>query len=94
MDRSRSRSKKIQKVDVSNPLSTFRREVRQRKRYLEPTQFVRNEWMGMRGMDAEGNFINQKDNKTDEWKNVAKSDRLIKRYAGDIFAETRHDDGQ
>ena len=93
LDRSRSRSKKIRKVDVSNPLSTFRRQVRQRKRYLEPTQFVRDEWMGMRGMVAEGNFIIQKDNKTDEWKNVAKSDRLIKRYAGDIFAETRLDDG-
>ena len=32
IDRSRSRSKKIKKVDVSNPLSTFRKQVRQRKR--------------------------------------------------------------
>ena len=30
LDRSRSRSKKIRKVDVSNPLSTFRKQVRQR----------------------------------------------------------------
>ena len=37
LDRSHSRSKKIRKVDVSNPLSPFRRQVRQRKRYLEPT---------------------------------------------------------
>ena len=35
IDRSRSRSKKIRKVDVSNPLSTFRKQVRQRKRYLQ-----------------------------------------------------------
>ena len=40
LDRSRSRSKKIRKVDVSNPLSTFRKQVRQRKRYLEPSKFV------------------------------------------------------
>ena len=31
LDRFRSRSKKIKKVDVSNPLSTFRKQVRQRK---------------------------------------------------------------
>ena len=70
LDRSHSRSKKMRKVDVSNPLSTFRKQVRQRKRYQEPSKFVMNEWMGLRRMDAEGNFINQKDNKTDDWKNV------------------------
>ena len=31
-DRSHSRNKKIRKVDVFNPLSTFRKQVRQRKR--------------------------------------------------------------
>ena len=80
-------------MDVSNPLSTFRKQVRQRKRYLEPTKFVMDEWMGLRGMDADGKFIKQNDNRTDEWKNVAKSDRLIKRYAGDVFTETHLDDG-
>ena len=93
LHRSRSRSKKIRKVDVSNPLSTFRKQVRQRKRYLEPTKFVMDEWMGLRGMDDNGKFIKQKDSRTDAWKNVAKSDRLIRRYAGDAFAETRLDDG-
>ena len=43
MDRSRSRSKKIRKVDVSNPLSTFRKQVRQRKRYLISSKFVKDE---------------------------------------------------
>ena len=56
-DRSHSRSKKIRKVDVSNPLSTFRKQVRQRKRYLEPSKFVKDEWMGLRGMDDNGEFI-------------------------------------
>ena len=93
IDRSRSRSKKIRKVDVSNPLSTFRKQVSQRKRYLEPSKFVMDEWMGLRGMDDNGKFIQQKDSRTDAWKNVAKSDRLIRRYAGDAFAETRLNDG-
>merc|ERR1712055_779003 len=44
-------------------------------------------------MDAYGKFIQQEDNKADEWKNVAKSDRLVRRNAGDIFADTRLDDG-
>ena len=57
LDRFRSRSKKIRKVDVSNPLSTFRKQVRQRKQYLLPSKFVKEEWMGLRGMDADGRFI-------------------------------------
>ena len=44
-------------------------------------------------MDANGKFIKQEDNKADEWKTVAKSDRLIRHNAGDVFADTRLDDG-
>ena len=51
------------------------------------------EWLGLRKMDANGNFIKQEDNKADEWKTVAKSDRLIRRNAGDVFADTRLDEG-
>ena len=49
--------------------------------------------MGLRGMDDKGKFIQEEDSRADAWKYVAKSDRLVKRYAGDIFAETRLDDG-
>ena len=93
MDRHKSRAKKIRKVDVSNPLSTFRKQVRQKKKYLIPSKFAKEEWLSLRKMNAEGKFIQQEDNKTDEWKSVAKSDRLIRRNAGDIFADTRLDDG-
>merc|ERR1711888_456478 len=48
---------------------------------------------GLRKMDANGKFIKQEDNKADEWKTVAKSDRLIRRNAGDVFADTRLDEG-
>ena len=93
LDRNKSRAKKIKKVDVSNPLSTFRRQVQQRRKYLIPSDFAKKEWLGLRKMDANGNFIKQEDNKADEWKNVAKSDRLIRRNAGDVFADTRLDEG-
>ena len=49
--------------------------------------------MGGGEMDDNGKFIQQKDSRSDAWKNVAKSDRQIRRYAGDAFAETRLDDG-
>ena len=45
IERSRSRSKKIRKVDVSNPLSTFRKQVRQKKKYLIPSKFAKEEWL-------------------------------------------------
>ena len=49
--------------------------------------------MGLRGMDDKGKFIQEEDSRADAWANVAKSDRLVRRYAGDAFAETRLDDG-
>ena len=93
LDRNKSRAKKIKKVDVSNPLSTFRRQVQQRRKYLIPSEFAKVEWLSLRKMDANGNFIKLEDNKADEWKTVAKSDRLIRRNAGDVFADTRLDEG-
>ena len=36
-------SRKIRKVDVSNPLSTFRKQVRQKKKYLIPSKFAKEE---------------------------------------------------
>ena len=44
-------------------------------------------------MNGDGKFITEDDAKTDLLKHVAKSDRLIKKYAGDVFADTRLDDG-
>ena len=44
-------------------------------------------------MDRGGKFIQEDETKTDTWKYVAKSDRLIKKYTGDAFADTRLDDG-
>ena len=58
-----------------------------------PSKFVKDEWLGLRGMDDKGKFIQEEDSKADAWKNVAKSDRLIRKYAGDAFADTRLDDG-
>ena len=52
-----------------------------------------DEWMGLRGMDDNGKFIQEEDSRADAWKNVAKSDRLVRRYAGDAFAESRLGDG-
>ena len=43
LDNNKSRAKRIKKVDVSNPLSTFRRQVQQRKKYLIPSEFAKVE---------------------------------------------------
>ena len=36
-------------------------------------------------MDGDGKFIQEEDAKTDTWKHMAKSDRLIKKYAGTLL---------
>ena len=46
-DKSRSRNKKFRKVDVSNPLSTFRNRTRHRKLYIMSSRFVRDEWLSL-----------------------------------------------
>ena len=88
-----SREKKIKKVDTSNPLSTFEKQTRQRKPHFTPSNFIKEKWLTLRGMDNNGQLIVEDDSKTDVWKHVAKSDRLIKKYAGDVFSDTRLDDG-
>ena len=43
--------------------------------------------------DAAGKFIEGDSSKPDAWKSASKSDKLIKKYGGDIFSETRLNDG-
>ena len=88
-----SRKKRIKKVDISNPFSTFEKQTRNRKYHYAPTQFMREKWMHMRGMDDSGKFIYEDESKTDAWKFVAKSDKLVRRYSGESFGDTKLDDG-
>ena len=52
-DKSRSRDKKIRKVDTSNPLSMFEKQTRQRKQHFVPSKFIKEKWLGLRAMDEE-----------------------------------------
>ena len=54
---------------------------------------MKEKWFALRGMDESGKFLYEDESKTDAWKFVAKSDRLVKKYAGEIFGDTRLDDG-
>ena len=92
-DKGHSREKRIKKVDPSNPFSTFEKQTRNKKQHFVPTTFIKEKWLNMRGLDEAGKFISEDDSKIDAWKHVAKSDRLIKKYAGEIFADTKLDDG-
>ena len=38
-------------------------------------------------------FVTEDDARTDMWKHVAKSDRLLKKYAGDVFTDIQLDEG-
>ena len=69
-DRNRSRNKKIRKVDVSYPLSMFRKQTRQRKRYIMPSKFIKDEWLGLRGMDDKGKFIQDEDSRAETYQEV------------------------
>ena len=49
--------------------------------------------MSLRGTDDAGRFVEDNNAKSDAWKNVCKSDKLIKKYGGDIFSKPRLFDG-
>ena len=87
-----SREKKMKKVDTANPFSTFDRQTSNRKRYFVPSGFVKGKWLHIRDMDAEGKYMSE-NNKPDLWKNVAKSDKLVRKYSGDVLADSKLDDG-
>ena len=88
-----SRRKKIKKVDTSNPFSTFEKQTRNKKHHYVPSEFMKEKWLQMRGMDDSGQFRFDDESKTDAWKFVAKSDKLVRKYAGEIFGDTKLDDG-
>ena len=75
---SKNRSRKLRRVDLSNPLSMYQRQTSHKKSYIEPSLFIKNEWFKLRGLNDEGKFIVMDDNKTDSWKSVTLADKLIK----------------
>ena len=84
----------MKKVDVKNPFSTFEKQTSNRKKHFIPTPFIKEKWLTMRGMNSEsGKYVSEDDSKPDMWKNVAKSDKLIRKYSGEVFADTKLDDG-
>ena len=87
------RMKKLKKVDTSNPFSTFERQTRNKKKYTIPSSFARENWLKMRGMDDSGKFLTEQDARPDAWKDVSKSDRLVRRFSGEVFADSKLDDG-
>ena len=87
------RKKKLRKVDTSNPFSTFERQTRNKKKYAIPSSFARENWLKMRGMDDSGKFLTERDARPDAWKDVSKSDRLVRRFSGEVFADSKLDDG-
>ena len=44
-------------------------------------------------MDESGKYVVEQDAKPDAWKDVSRSDRLVRRYSGEVFAESKLDDG-
>ena len=87
------RRKKLKKVDIDNPFSTFEQQTRNKKRYVIPSSFAKDNWLKMRGMDESGKFMAEQDSKPDAWKDVSKSDTLVRKFSGEIFGESKLDDG-
>ena len=54
----KNRSKKLKRVDLSNPLSMYQRQTSRTKSYVEPTSFAKKEWFKLRGLDDDGHVAN------------------------------------
>ena len=73
-----SREKKIKEVDIANLLSTFEKQNRQRKQHFTTSAFLKEKWLYLRDMNGDGKFVTD-DARTDMWRHVTKSDRLLKK---------------
>ena len=89
----KERKKKLKKVDPNDSMSMWDRQTGHKKSYLEPTSFVREKWLKLRGLDQEGKFIPEDESKLDAWKSIIPADKLIKKYGGEIFSDTKIDEG-
>ena len=63
----------MRRINISKPFSVFGNQTRQRKVYTTPTDFVKEQWFKIRGMN-EKKFRPEDDSKPDAWKEVAKSE--------------------
>ena len=90
---STARDKKLKAVDIKNPFSTFEKQTKRKKSHLPATKFVKEQWFALRGFDTEGKFVIGDETKYDSWKKVAPSEKILKKYGGEVFSETKLDDG-
>ena len=90
---STARDKKLKAVDIKNPFSTFEKQTKRKKSHLPATKFVKEQWFAIRGFDTDGKFIIGDETKYDSWKKVTPSEKILKKYGGEVFSETKLDDG-
>jgi hypothetical protein len=90
-----SRSKRLKRIDVSNPLSAFDVKTKTKLSHIQASVFCKDKWNTIRGMDVKsGKFLSEDRPGPDDWQKMAKSDRIIKKWSGDpAFGDTRLDDG-
>ena len=90
-----SRSKRLRRIDVSNPLSAFDVKTKTKLSHIQASEFCKEKWNTIRGMDVKsGKFLTEDRPGPDDWQKMAKSDRIIKKWSGDpAFGDTRLDDG-
>ena len=90
-----SRSKRLKRIDVSNPLSAFDVKTKTKLSHIQASDFCKDKWNTIRGMDVKsGKFLSEDRPGADDWQKMAKSDRIIKKWSGDpAFGDTRLDDG-
>ena len=90
-----SRSKRLKKIDVNNPLSAFQVKTKTKIAHIQASSFCKQTWNEIRGMDGvTGKFLTEDRPNPDDWQKMAKSDKIVKKWSGDpAFADTRLDDG-
>jgi hypothetical protein len=77
---------KKQKVDISDPMSTFSQTVKTKTTYRPETDFVKWEWYKMRGLTVDGKFDEVTYPQSGDWPKMCKATKLTKRYASPSFS--------
>jgi hypothetical protein len=81
------RDLKKPELDLDDPMTSFAHTVTTKQSYKQESDFVRKQWLEMRGFSDNGKFDEKKYPLTGDWPRMCKATRLIKRFASPSFAK-------
>ena len=71
-------------TDLNDPMSAFQPTIKTSTRHVQESDFAKEQWFAMRGLDKSGKFLDE----SADWFKFSKADRLIRQFASPSFTSS------